>query len=243
MNLQYLVVGTGRCGTLFLAKFLTSIGIPCGHESIFTLGGFETVLKRIHGLENITMSGISLSKGESEWTDPQFIVADSSYMAAPFLDRPILATTKVIHVVRNPIEVINSYCNHIFHFKYAMPVQTFSMQYEKFNYNNIPELKQEMPMYDRAALFYIRWNRMIEDKLAGRSHLFVRIEKDLRSVLAYVGQPRPNYSKLFQDSKANTYEKPGIEKFTFDMIQSDYIKSELQEVAKNYGYELENMTT
>src|SRR6516165_7960197 len=34
-KLQYLVVGTGRSGTVYLARLLTSIKIPCGHERVF----------------------------------------------------------------------------------------------------------------------------------------------------------------------------------------------------------------
>jgi hypothetical protein len=36
MGMRYLVVGTGRCGTVYMAKLLSSVGVPCGHEATVT---------------------------------------------------------------------------------------------------------------------------------------------------------------------------------------------------------------
>ena len=33
--IEYLIIGTGRSGTGFMAHLLTNFGIRCGHESIF----------------------------------------------------------------------------------------------------------------------------------------------------------------------------------------------------------------
>ena len=40
MKLKYLVTGTGRSGTVYMARLLTSLGIPCSHEMIFDYRGF-----------------------------------------------------------------------------------------------------------------------------------------------------------------------------------------------------------
>ena len=78
LELRLVVCGTGRCGTTTLARTLTELGLPCGHQSCFTvLGIFQ----------------------------PPGLAADSSWLAAPYLrslDCPIL------HLVRHPLEVLNS---------------------------------------------------------------------------------------------------------------------------------------
>ena len=33
--MEFLVIGTGRSGTGYMSKLLTSNGKPCGHESIY----------------------------------------------------------------------------------------------------------------------------------------------------------------------------------------------------------------
>jgi hypothetical protein len=35
IKLDYLVAGTGRCGTVYMARLLTSLGINCLHEGVF----------------------------------------------------------------------------------------------------------------------------------------------------------------------------------------------------------------
>ena len=103
MKLKYIVTGTGRCGTLYMANFLTSIDIACGHESVFMTEGSEKAKKIINGEippENSEISAnIILKKNQEQ-------IADSSYMAAPFLRK---FNAKVIHIIRNPFEVVNSY--------------------------------------------------------------------------------------------------------------------------------------
>ena len=59
MNLKYLVTGTGRCGTVYMARILTSIGIPCGHETIFDYRGTRGARKRLFGEEQLRLSFVA----------------------------------------------------------------------------------------------------------------------------------------------------------------------------------------
>ena len=125
VNLKYLVTGTGKCGTVFMARFLTSLGIPCGHESIFDWKGYKWAEKRLANKERIELSNTSKSSYHPQavpgqrivqlekWIDINELEAESSYMAAPFLGRDILKDVTIIHIVRNPIKVVNSFCNYI----------------------------------------------------------------------------------------------------------------------------------
>lgn len=78
LRLRMVVCGTGRCGTTTLARTLTELGLPCGHQSCFTvLGIFQ----------------------------PPGLEADSSWLAAPYLRS---LECPILHLVRHPLEVLNS---------------------------------------------------------------------------------------------------------------------------------------
>lgn len=80
--LKYIVLSTGHSGTGYLAYLLTSAGVPCGHESIFTRQGVAAQ----HALE-----------------------ADSSFHSVAYTDSPVFQGAKLIHLVRNPLKVIRSW--------------------------------------------------------------------------------------------------------------------------------------
>ena len=80
-NLNYLITGCGRSGTGFLAGLVNSSGKKCGHEEIFDVYGINT---------------------HSE------VVYESSWYAVPHL-HCLNPTVKILHIVRNPIDVINSF--------------------------------------------------------------------------------------------------------------------------------------
>ena len=88
-NLKFIVTGTGRCGTVYLAKFLTSIGVPCCHEGIFDFEKKETIIKRIEDPSLRVLSRCSMlpflggGKKIEKWVDSKKTVADSSYLAVP----------------------------------------------------------------------------------------------------------------------------------------------------------------
>jgi hypothetical protein len=77
--LDLLITGTGRCGTKFMAEWLTRSGVPCGHEAVFSYRGY---------------------------TPQPGIVADSSWLAVPYLP---LVTCRIVHIVRNPLDVVRSF--------------------------------------------------------------------------------------------------------------------------------------
>gem|GEM_PF-2942398 len=75
----FVVVGTGRCGTNFVASTLAGAGVPCGHEELFTTDGPRRAVP---------------SRGDVSW------------LAAPYLDGLDVPT---FHLVREPLAVINSF--------------------------------------------------------------------------------------------------------------------------------------
>lgn len=76
--LKFIVAGTGRCGTAYIAQVLTRIGIPCGHEWVYAPE---------HCYSNIDILG------------------DSSAQAVPFIPE---FNGLVLHQTRDPLKVIGS---------------------------------------------------------------------------------------------------------------------------------------
>ena len=231
MDLKFLITGTGRCGSVYMARWLTKLGIPCGHESVFDWRGIDLAQKRINGEAKPVLSYCSTTQKNAsgkwdnvpKWLDDiDQIQAESSYMAAPYLDK--LKGVKILHVTRDPVKVINSFCNYIDYFKSHIP----DNRYENFIYKHLPELTQELPTpYDRCALFYILWNRMIEPY----ADLRWPIEGDPKIVtdwLGIEGQP-------FENKKINTFKKD-VFPFHIHQLQDRWIREELIKIIHDYGY-------
>ncbi len=239
MDLQYIIVGTGRSGTVYMARLLSSLGIPCSHEGIFSHDGLEAAKRRLANPGQIYLSYAStMNLIDGEWVpeetwldDPSKAVADASYMAVPFLGDAVFSETKRIHVVRNPIKVVNSFCNYIDYFKGSAP----STPYEEFMYHHVPELRADIPQSDRAALYYVRWNQMIEQQ---RVDLFYRVEDSPENVVRFLERQGPYYT----NKEANTYKKKVSQPFYPHKIATPQIREEFVALGKRYGYAMTTPT-
>jgi hypothetical protein len=147
-------------------------------------------------------------------------------MAVPYLGQDFLIGTTVIHVVRNPLRVVNSFCNHIDYFQSHKP----NNSYEQFIYTHLPELTGNMSPYDRACLFYVRWNKMIH------ASIFYRIEDDPAKVVSALGLQ----GSIIADKTINSMKKKGVKSFALQDIQSDEIRREFVELGKSYGYHMQS---
>lgn len=229
VDLKFVVTGTGRCGTVFMANLLTSMGWPCGHEAVFGphgVGRAREVLSGIRPPENseISRNGDILSEGEG-------IVGDSSYMAAPFLKE---VDALVVHLVRNPIDVVASLVGGMFrNFSGSSPTHFEDIPdhilYEGFMYENLPELGGEMPQLDRGCLFYMRWNEMIE--ASGRVDVFHRVEDPADRIRKLFGGGCGHYS----DTRCNSFSEHS-RRWSTREIQDPRIRSEMRDIMKRYGY-------
>lgn len=229
VDLKYIVTGTGRCGTLFMANLLTSMGFPCSHEAIFTPKGFYWAKEVIDGLRPLENSEIS--KGDNLSEGATKIVAESSYMAAPFLKK---IDKEVIHVVRNPFKVIASLTGNFFKlFTKEYPVSFESdplhFQYEDFIYKNMPEIANEETQLDRGCLYYIRWNEMIEN--SGKTTIFHRIEDGNEKIKKFFGFKGAHYD----NSKCNSTESFSTN-WTISQIKNQKIKHQMIDIIKRYKY-------
>jgi hypothetical protein len=227
IDLKYIVTGTGRCGTLFMANLLTSMGFPCTHEAIFTPEGMERARRVIEKSEPAISS--SISRGDNLSDYELDIVADSSYMAAPFLGE---FDTKVIHIVRNPQRVISSMMSESFmNFMNSYPtdMEEFPehLTHEEFMYGHVEELWREIPQLDRCCMFYVRWNQMIEK--SGKVAIFHRIEDGSDKIKDFFGYKGDCYN----NTKCNS--KPSSE-WSINDVRSRSIRKELLDMMGRYGY-------
>lgn len=185
MSLSYIVSGTGRCGTVFMAKYLSHLDIPCGHESIFDYSELSVALKRLSSSKERTISHCSTNKIEDgiwkkavNWVDPKKIIAESSYMATPYL--AYLPNVPLIHVYRNGLKVISSFIGDLDYFKYpnweSNNTIGNSIYWQKHIYNALPELSEIKTQIERACYFYIKWNELLKKEKNNRPYLLLNIE-------------------------------------------------------------------
>ena len=235
INLKYIITGTGRCGTVYMAKMLTSIGIPCGHESIFDWEGIVAARERINNERPLEVSFVSKNTKEgtefveqADWLDLSQIEAESSYLSAPYLKSPIISEAKIIHVVRHPVKVINSFVNYLSYFKAPEPFT----KYEATIYQILPELTNpELNPFERAALYYIRWNDMIERSQKVRMRY--RIEDPVEKVFDFLNVKPQSY---FNNKTENTWKTNDPTRFNLFHIKNDEILRQLIELARHYKY-------
>lgn len=235
MGLKYIVTGTGRCGTVYFAKLLTSLGINCGHEAIFSNKGLDNAYERMKQ-ERPKVSLISeLATPKSEEWFPEGvdrIQADSSYMSAPFLDSEIADGAKIIHLVRHPLEVINSFVYGLRYFRNDCLNEDDFKDYHTFIYTYVPSILKYPDPVTRAAVFYIEWNNLIESKANGKSYIRHNISSSLKRVFRFLGmEPTQYYNK-----KANHIL--GLDKYItrFTQIPSLEVRESLVKMFQRYYY-------
>lgn len=248
-KLRYIVTGTGRCGTVYIAKLLSSLGYPCGHETIFQCDGMTYNKARMENsteLPTLTVSPIAKLASEDDekngfiwYGNNRELVADASYMAAPFIDKECFRGVGVIHTIRNPLKVINSFVVGMKYFQEDNLSEewedvTYSVRdYHKFIYKYIPELNKPMHPATRAALYYIKWNQMIETKSENKEYFLHRVEDKLDKLFEFLCVTPIDY---YQNRSASHKEDVPIVYKNYSDIPDQAVSHQLQQFASKYGY-------
>lgn len=211
---KYIVTGTGRCGTNFLAKLLTSAGVPCGRETIF----------------NMTLR------------KPGRLEADSSWMALPYLEKnpEIWNKCRIVHLVRNPWDVMRGW---LFDFESVFSVWRTGQPYRPTNHflvTHTPGLKEIESPLDRVLFFYINWNERIQALSRYKFDydvVLVNAESSASSILWKVGID-PTDKELFSNRQENTRRKCVLTREDVDnLLKPRPLYGRLIEKAKEYRYE------
>jgi hypothetical protein len=238
-NLQYIVTGTGRCGTNFVAKMLTKLDIPCGHECIFDFEPLDKIIKKIYHPHLRKLSFCSTHNLElkseiyeelEQWVDAEKTIADSSYMAAPYLNMVILNHVKIIHIVRNPIKVISSFLKSLNYFNDSNP----NNEWEQKIFETLPELKKINNPIERACYYYVNWNNLIEKKSNKDNTIICKIE-NITNNLYFFKFINKEKTEINLPNNVNTINKR-IEDFKIKDIPNGSIKKDFLNTINKYGY-------
>lgn len=227
-RLKFLVTGIGRSGTVFMARLLTSAGIMCGHESIFSHEGLEEAVRKLQHQARIYTSHVSLACTE-KWYVSYHQIAESSYLSAPFLQEDILSNVKIIHLIRNPLKVISSHCFDVNFF-----VDNLHAPYHEFVYKHLPELKKIDNHIEKCTAYYIWWNELIENNLKDKKHLKLKVENaNSPELFSFLNVSPP--AKPFDNFKINCWNVRDKD-LTLDDIPSGEIKTQLIKLIEKYEY-------
>lgn len=218
-RLKFIIVGTGRCGTVYVAKLLTAVGIPCSHERIFTNKG---IVDKKKDSDVASWSGLKA---------PIKVVAEASYMAVPYLDHPYLTHSQIIHLVRDPIKVIQSFGNKLQYFRHK------PNPWESFIYTHLPELKEIKDPITRCSAYYVLWNLKIEKKDCTR----IRLECDIENLLDHLHIPKSHrrYPEIANRFESWTNTKPKLtpeDLITEEKIYNCSFGEAVRDMRKRYGY-------
>lgn len=204
---RFVITGTGRSGTRYMATVLQWLRIRCGHEELFTPVG------RVPN---------------------PFLRGDSSWMALPHLDR---FTGYVLHTVRHPVDTINSFLGIGF---FDDEVDELTQPFRDFAEEHAPEVFVYETPVERAMAWYVNWNRRIEEY----AHKRVRVEDvsgdDLHDLVRYAGafhatwEIQERLSEIPTD--VNSRDRADL---SWDDLPDGELKAELAQMAKDYGYTVE----
>ena len=233
--LKLIITGTGRCGTTYLAKLVTSMGLKCGHESIFDYSEENVIKERLLNPDKRVLSLVS--SRDSQWINPKEIDAESSYLAAPYLDWKELNNTKIIHVYRNPLNVIRSFLLDFKYFNKNHPdtKNIFNeLGFEQKIWAVLPTLREIKTPIERACYFYYKWNEMIENKSNNKQVLKIKIEDEnkIEKIKKFLELQENN--DLFNNEKENSFDKG--KKIKLEDIPAGRIKNKFIELINKLNY-------
>lgn len=219
IKLQLIGTGTGRCGTRYVARLLSSAGLLCGHEYFFSFPGLSEARRRLRQERNP-------------------YVGDTSWLAVPHLDSEELRDALVIHIVRHPRDVIGSMIR--------VPAR-LAPPYDAYVHRHLPIMWAYDDDIDKATLRYTGWNRWIERLCAnGRPYIRYRVEDGpmaLFELMREVGaiSKLPNEGDLFSNTKCNT--KGGDMSMTADAEQINFmLRAQLAAISREYDYDWPELT-
>lgn len=219
-KLMFVVVGTGRCGTVFFSSLLSSLLIPCSHERVFTPKGLSYAKKALESGDN---SDVSKSAGLAS---AKTIMAEASYMAVPYLEHSILKDATIIHAVRHPADVILSFNNKLQYFHHK------PNKWERFILSHMPGINGS-PL-EKNCYYVVHWNRWIEKMSYGRKYIRIRLEYDIPLLLEYLKMPniQIDNKKLNSHDAWSEKKKPLLQPAT----REDVMTEDVRKLAKDYGY-------
>ena len=205
--LEYIATGTGRCGTRYVSRVLSEVGIPCGHESIFQPKGI---------VKNDRLQ------------------ADSSWLAAPYLNHDIALNVPVIHVKRHPVDVVSSYV----HIGFFDRVRNLNCRgpYALFARRHDPDILYTMYANPIAAAVHWvdYWTKKVASMSKGHRTLVYCIEDDIEPLLAFVGGDKKAIDKVNRLGK-NCNSRGKHQRILPKAVSDKKVRLKYQELVDRYA--------
>lgn len=215
---RLLLTGCGRSGTNYTANLLTSLGVLCGHERVFSL-------------RNVLC-------GEAVW--PADVPAESSWLGAPYLAH-LPAGVVVLHQVRAPLDVLRS-LERVGLFSGEDAYREFAERHMTRRGPCAGAGSLEL-----GLRYWDEWNALVEEgaRAAGRDYRRFRLDEVrpefLRALLAELGYERSServeaaFAAVSPD--ANTRgDKSGDAALTWAALPEGELKRAVEARAAAYGF-------
>ena len=201
---RFVITGTGRCGTSYMSTVMQACRIITGHEQKYTADGYKP--------------------------NP-FIRGDASWLAVPYLDR---FTGYVLHLVRHPLDVINSYTGIGF-----FDDGDQHGGWSEFSRTHAPDVWEHDTPVERAMAWYVTWNRRIEEYAHKRLQVEQVTGEELVDLVRYAGAHHAPWEiqKYVDQVPTHTNSRERAE-LTWEDLPAGELKAELEQMAKDYGYDL-----
>lgn len=235
MSLRFVVTGTGRSGTGYIAQLLRAAGLRCGHEDWFTwvpgVRDHQTIPRtslrmRLRG---------PMSRLREEWRRRrQRLDGDASWMAVPSLMR---FKGMVFLQLRHPLAVISSLVSHRFFSDPSRYGVWLRFAHAHFQGTGDDVLD--------AMRWWVQWNAWADPHADLTYHLEELDVPLLTDMLDMLGledpESRARHSLATVPVTVNSAQSRGVtvRRLSWDDLPSGAAKQRLREAAASYGYSLE----
>jgi hypothetical protein len=208
-DIDYVVTGTPRSGTAYIAQLLSYLGIDCGHEVMFNPWEVRYQTRR---------------SDTRRW-------GDSSWLAVPFLEM-LPPLTKVFHIVRDPVRTINSIIG-TGQIDWPTDYRTFLALHCWGDGNHWPT-----DIATAAEDFWVTWNSRIERSgRVTRRFQVEKIDQVLRALVTDI-QPDADVDehRLEEALKTISTTYNTRPRLTGRVLTSSDLGQECRVMASRYGY-------
>lgn len=216
------VTGCSRSGTGYTSRLLTALGVDVGHERVFN----------IHRV---------IDGWRPDLLDEADADGDSSFLAAPFVDR-LPPGTVVLHQLRHPVAVVRSHLGIRFFREPVTPSIWLADEHEDFLTvvtRYAPRVGSSADELVRAVRYWVAWNRLVERVADDCVYLRYRVEDldlDLLARIASLLGRRHDTRSLTRALRSVPRRVNHRRRDTRVRASQVWSFRELRETARRYGY-------
>ncbi len=229
---RFVVAGCSRSGTTYMAKLMSALGYPCGHERIFNIW-------RVYGIGDLSDPMTAFFEADAKQ-------GDASFLSIPYLDQ-LPDGTVVLHQIRNPLEVIRSHMGMRFFANPYIPSIYLANEHPQildFLRTHRPEILEADTEIGRCMRYWYHWNRFAERAETNPALIYLRYrveEIDLASLQKVLQKITDNVSEIrcgevLDMISKSTNTRPRDTSWTWDNIPSGEDKDRIIELSRVYGY-------